>query len=57
MKQLHIPFGGAVDADEIPVIPDKDGKYWAFYVNGEYASAGVDATDITEGATYAFKVE
>lgn len=41
----------------ITVDYDKDGKYWAFYVNGEYASAGVDATDITEGATYAFKVE
>ena len=36
---------------------DKDGKYWAFYVDGEYASAGVDSTEITEGAVYAFKVE
>ena len=41
----------------ITVDYDKDGKYWAFYVNGEYASAGVDATEITEGAIYAFKVE
>ena len=31
-----------------------DGKYWAFYENGEYASTGVDSTVITEGATYAF---
>lgn len=36
---------------------DKDGKYWAFYVNGEYASSGVDLTDISEGATYSFKAE
>ena len=36
---------------------DTDGKYWAFYINGEYASSGVDATQITEGATYSFKVE
>ncbi len=36
---------------------DKDGTYWAFYVNGEYASAGVDATAITEGDSYSFKVE
>ena len=36
---------------------DKDGMYWAFYVNGEYASAGVDSTDITAGAEYAFKAE
>lgn len=41
----------------ITVDYDKDGKYWAFYVNGEYASTGVDATDIEAGATYSFKVE
>ena len=36
---------------------EKDGKYWAFYIDGEYAMTGVDATAITEGATYAFKPE
>ena len=36
---------------------DTDGVYWAFYVNGEYASAGVDATPVTEGDSYALKVE
>lgn len=36
---------------------DKDGKYWAFYINGEYGATGVELTDITEGATYSFKVE
>lgn len=36
---------------------DKDGKYWAFYVNDEYGLTGVDSTDITEGDSYAFKVE
>lgn len=36
---------------------DTDGQYWAFYVDGEYASAGVDATDIVPGSTYTFKVE
>lgn len=41
----------------ITVDYDKDGKYWAFYVDDEYASAGVDSTTITEGASYAFKVE
>lgn len=34
-----------------------DQTYWAFYVNGEYATAGVDATAIEEGTTYSFKVE
>ena len=36
---------------------DVDKTYWAFYVNGEYATAGVDATAIEEGVSYAFKVE
>ena len=36
---------------------DKDGKYWAFYVDGEYAATGVDSTDITAGSTYTCKVE
>ena len=36
---------------------DKDGTYWAFYINGEYASSGFDSTKITEGEIYSFKVE
>ena len=36
---------------------DKDGAYWAFYVNGEYAQTGVDSTMITEGDNYSFQVE
>ena len=36
---------------------DVDKTYWAFYINGEYAMTGVDATDVIEGATYMFKVE
>lgn len=36
---------------------DKDGKYWAFYVNGEYGTTGVDVTDIVPGTTYTFKAE
>ncbi len=36
---------------------DTDGKYWAFYVNGEYGMTGVDVTEIEAGATYAFKAE
>lgn len=33
---------------------DTENAYWAFYIDGEYAQAGVDATQITEGATYSF---
>jgi len=36
---------------------DKDGVYWAFYINGEYASTGVDSTPVKEGDSYAFKAE
>ena len=36
---------------------DTDGVYWAFYIDGEYAMTGVDSTEITEGATYSFRVE
>lgn len=31
---------------------DVDQTYWAFYINGEYAMAGVDGTEIVNGATY-----
>lgn len=36
---------------------EEDGKYWAFYINGEYAMTGVDQTDIEDGAVYALKAE
>ncbi len=36
---------------------DKDQKYWAFYIDGEYALTGVDQTDVTEGAVYSFVPE
>lgn len=36
---------------------DVDQTYWAFYVDGEYAMSGVDATTVEDGKTYAFKVE
>lgn len=36
---------------------DTDGVYWAFYINGEYAQTGVDATPITEGESYSFQME
>ena len=36
---------------------EHDGTYWAFYVDGEYATSGVDSTDVVDGANYGFKVE
>jgi len=43
--------------DGITLDYDADGKYWAFYVNGEYAMSGVDTTEIKEGETYMFKAQ
>ena len=36
---------------------DKDGKYWSFYIDGEYAMTGLDSTEITAGSVYSFKAE
>lgn len=36
---------------------DKDGTYWAFYVDGQYALTGADLTDVKAGAVYTFAVE
>lgn len=36
---------------------DTDGTYWAFYINGEMASTGVDGADVEDGASYMLKVE
>lgn len=36
---------------------DKDGKYWAFYIDGAYAITGAENTEITPHATYAFIAE
>ena len=36
---------------------DTDGTYWAFYIDGEYAMTGVDATEIDEEAIYSFAIE
>ena len=44
---LYINTVNGIDADW-----DADQTYWAFYVDGEYALAGIELTEITEGATY-----
>lgn len=31
---------------------DADQSYWAFYINGEYAASGIDATEIVADTTY-----
>lgn len=36
---------------------ENGGRYWAFYVDGEYAVSGVDTTQVSPGTVYAFRVE
>lgn len=36
---------------------DTDGMYWAFYVNDEYVTVGVDATKIKSGDNYTFRAQ
>ena len=31
---------------------DADQTYWAFYINGEYATTGIDGTEIVADTTY-----
>ena len=49
---LYIKSVNGITADY-----DKDGTYWSFYVNGDYAVTGVDMTEIENGATYTLAVE
>ncbi len=52
------PYGLYVKTvNSITLDYDKDGKYWAFYVNGEYGQTGVDLTEIVDGTVYTFKAE
>jgi len=36
---------------------DKDNMYWAFYIDGEYATKGVDDTETDEKCIYSFRAE
>ena len=47
---LYIKSVNGITADY-----DKDKAYWAFYVDGEYATSGVDTTEIDEKAEYSLE--
>lgn len=49
---LYVKKVNGIEADY-----DKDGTYWAFYVNGEATMEGVSSFEIKEGDVYSFKVE
>jgi hypothetical protein len=39
------------------VVANPASEYLAFYINGEYAMTGIDATALVNGNVYAFKLE
>lgn len=47
MYGLYVKVVNGMTADY-----DIDQSYWAFFINGEYATVGVDWADIDEGAVY-----
>ena len=51
------PYGLYVkEVNGITADYEKDNAYWAFYIGSTLAPSSVDATEITEGETYAFMV-
>ena len=44
---LYIDTVNSITADW-----DADQTYWAFYINGEYATTGIDGTEIVADTTY-----
>ncbi len=52
------PYGLYIKAvNGMPLDYDKDGAYWAFYVDDAYAVAGVDETTIVETSVYRLQAE
>ena len=52
------PYGLYIKSvNGMPLDYDKDGAYWAFYIDGAYAMTGVDETDIVETSVYLLKAE
>lgn len=49
---LYVKIVNGIEADF-----NKDGTYWAFYINGNYAMSGIDSTKIEACSTYTLKVE
>ena len=48
---LYVKSVNGIQADY-----DKDKVYWAFYVNDEYGTSGVELTEIVEEDVYSFRI-
>ena len=52
------PYGLYIkDVNGITADYDKDGTYWALYINDEYSMTGVDQIEIKNGYVYSFRIE
>ena len=52
------PYGLYIkDVNGIAADYDKDGTYWALYINDEYSMTGVDQIEIKNGYVYSFRIE
>lgn len=49
---LYVKTVNGIEADY-----DKDGTYWAFYINDTYALVGVDSAQISDTETYSLRKE
>ena len=49
---LYIKTVNGITADY-----DKDGTYWASYIDGQYAQTGADMTAVAAGSVYRFAIE
>ena len=58
LKGEEGPYGIYIkEVNGVSAIYEEDGTYWGFYIDGEYAMTGADATPVTAGAEYTFAVE
>ena len=52
------PYGLMIHVvNGLTLIYEQDKAYWAFYIDGSYATSGVDTTPIVPGESYALKAE
>lgn len=51
-------YGLMVDTvNGVKAVYEEDHKYWAFYVDGNYAPKSADQTEIEKGKKYSFEIE
>ena len=54
---IEIKDGFVTTVNGVTLDFKKDKKYWAFYIDGKYATKGVEDTEISDVAKYYFKAE